>query len=241
MPDKSKKQSPPYSTFSSYISFTNKLRETVVPNRIDSTVFGNASGSMIYSVIASLKFLNQIDDNGIPSPQFIQFVKAPDNERPELLREIIQQGYPTLFSGKVDLTKISAGEFDTLIRDQYDVSGSTIDKIAAFFIAAAKAAEIPISTFLEKRAPISSSSSSKKSAQQRKKAESTDDDDNDPPPPPLSPPMSEKALEYRLVDLMSEAADDDAVMGAIITVITFLKTKNAKKPANKQEAGGEED
>src|SRR5690606_9083754 len=106
---------------------------------------GNASGSMIYSVIASLKFLNLIDESGTPSPQFIQFVKAQDNERPKLLREIVKQGYPTLFNGELDLTNITAGQFDAHIRDQYDVSGSTIDKIAAFFIAAAKAAEIPLS------------------------------------------------------------------------------------------------
>lgn len=225
MSDKAKKQSPPYSAFSSYISFTNRLRDTVVPSKIDPSVFGNASGSVIYSVIASLKFLNQIDESGTPSPEFIQFVKAPDNERPKLLREIMKQGYPTLFNGKIDLTNITANQFDTLIRDEYDVSGSTIDKIASFFIAAAKVAEIPLSTFLEKRTPIASSSSSKKSAQQRKKPDKPEanehEDDDDPPP------ISEKALEYRLVDLMSEAAGDPEVMAAIIKVITFLKTKNA--------------
>ncbi len=42
-----------------------------------------------------------------------------------------------------------------------------------------------------------------------------------------TPPISEKALEYRLVDLMTEAAADPEVMSAIIKVITFLKTKNA--------------
>lgn len=43
--------------------------------------------------------------------------------------------------------------------------------------------------------------------------------------------MSEKALEYRLVDLMSEAAGNPEVMTSIINVITFLKTKDANKAA----------
>ncbi|MCB1757956.1 MAG: hypothetical protein KDJ38_20730, partial [Gammaproteobacteria bacterium] len=58
---------------------------------------------------------------------------------------------------------------------------------------------------------------------------------NAPNPPPLKDPnalgeknqMTEKALEYRLVDLMSEAAGNEEVMKSIINVITFLKTKEA--------------
>jgi len=228
MSDKSKRASPPYATFPAFISFINRLRETGVPNKIDPSVFGNASGSLIYSVLASLKFLNLIDDNGVPSARFIEFVKASDEHRTKLLRQIITEGYPTLFKGDLDLANISAGQFDTHIRDEFDVEGSTIDKIAAFFLAAAKAAEIPVSTFLEKRRPISSSPSSKKSVQQRKKPEADEgEEDRPPPPPPIHAEISEKALEYRLVDLMSEAAGKPEVMQAIITVITFLKTKNA--------------
>ena len=49
-----------------------------------------------------------------------------------------------------------------------------------------------------------------------------------PPPPPPPPPTADK-LEYRLVDLMTEAGDEPEVMKAILTVITFLKTGNAPK------------
>jgi hypothetical protein len=48
-----------------------------------------------------------------------------------------------------------------------------------------------------------------------------------PPPPPPPPPLTEKALEYRLVDLMTEAMGDPEVMNAIIKVITFLKVREA--------------
>lgn len=43
------------------------------------------------------------------------------------------------------------------------------------------------------------------------------------------PPVTEKALEYKLVDLMSEALDDNEVMQAIIKVVTFLKARDAKR------------
>ncbi len=43
------------------------------------------------------------------------------------------------------------------------------------------------------------------------------------------PPVTEKALEYKLVDLMSEALDKPEVMQAIITVVTFLKGRDGTK------------
>lgn len=49
-------------------------------------------------------------------------------------------------------------------------------------------------------------------------------------PPP--PPVTEKALEYKLVDLMSDALDKPDVMQAIITVVTFLKSREAAKARN---------
>lgn len=55
-----------------------------------------------------------------------------------------------------------------------------------------------------------------------------------PPPPPPPPPITEKALEYRLVDLMGEAMDDNEVIQAIMKVITFLKARDAKKTATDQ-------
>ncbi|MCH9807389.1 MAG: DUF5343 domain-containing protein [Alphaproteobacteria bacterium] len=243
MPENTKKTSPPYATFPSFLNFINKLRENGMPNRIDPSVFGNASGSLVYSVLSSLKSLSLIDEDGVPANCFIALVDAADEDRPQLLRQIVIDGYPSLFDGDLDLSNMTAGQFDDHIRSEFDVAGSTIDKIAAFFLAAAKYAGIPVSKHLEKRTPISSSSNSRKSTRQRKRV---DNGDNEAPatPPPSTPPshvISEKALEYRLVDLMTEAANEPEVMQAIITVITFLKTKSASEPTKSAEnAGGKE-
>jgi len=50
-----------------------------------------------------------------------------------------------------------------------------------------------------------------------------------PPPAPPPPPPPPEKLEYKLVDLMSEALDKPEVMQAIITVVTFLKARDAEK------------
>lgn len=225
MAEKTATHSPPYATFASFINFLNKLRETQVPSRIDPSVFGNASGSLSYSIIAALKSLKLISAEGLPTVEFINFVRASDEDRKPMMLEILKAGYPTIWGGAIDLSSTTAGQFDEHIREEYDVKGSTVDKVAAFFIAAAKYCDLSISPHLAARKPTASSASSNKSKKQRKV-----DDDNGGngagayvPPPPIT----EKALEYRLVDLMTEAMGDQEVMEAIIKVVTFLKARDA--------------
>lgn len=225
MTDTDKKHSPPYATFSSFMNFINGLRDNAIPSRIDPSVFGNASGSIIYSVLASLRFLKLIDEDGTPSQRFIDFVNASDEERKPLLATLLKENYPSLFEGKLELASATSSQFDEIIRDEYGVAGSTIDKIAAFFVAAAKQADVTLSPHIQKRRAIAASKSSRKSTRQRKPGGEVPA--HNPPPPP--PAMSEKQLEYRLVDLMSEAVGKQEVMDAIIKVITFLKTKDVAK------------
>lgn len=229
MNDKPKTTSPPYATFSGLLNFINKLRETGIPGRIDASVFGNASGSLSYSIISALKFLKLTDDNGIPTQQFIALVKAPDEGRAALLKTIIEKGYPSLFKPGVDLTTMTAGQFDEHMRTEFGVTGSTVDKIALFFISASKLAAIPLSAHLLARKPIATSSSAKKSAKQRKRDsdETRDEGDGDELPP--TPPVTAKALEYQLIDLMSEPDIDDGVKQSIWSLVQYLTARKAKQ------------
>lgn len=230
MNDNTKQGSPPYATFSTFINFLNKLRETGVPSRIDPSVFGNVSGSVSYSIIPALKFLKLIDENGAPSEQFINLVNADDEARGALLKTIIEKGYVSLFRPPLDLTAMTAGQFDEHIRQEYGASGSTVDKIAAFFIAASKMANIPISAHLLNRKPVSTSSSAKKSAKQRRSGGADDIENGDDLAAPLNPPAATaKALEYQLIDLMSEPDIDDPVKQSIWSLVQYLTARKAKK------------
>lgn len=226
MADQTKFQCPPYATFSAFINFINKLRDTTVPSRIDPSVFGNASGSISYSIIAALKVLKLIGADGVPTRTFIDLVNEDEEHRKPLLRAAMAQAYPSLMDGSFDITNGTAGQFDEHIRDRYEAKGSTIDKVASFFIAAANYTDLPLSQLIKDRKPLSPSASSGKSRKQRKQA---DDPFASLPQVSLTPPVTEKALEYKLVDLMSEALDDSEVMQAIIKVVTFLKTREAAK------------
>lgn len=224
MADKAQNLSPPYASFPAFINFLNKLRETTIPGRIDPSVFGKASGSIAYSILASLKFLKLISADGTPLPQFIALVNAADDERKPMLREMIQAGYPSLWDGSLDVTKATAGQFDEHIREEFDVKGSTVDKVATFFIQAAKAADLTISPHLAARRPVAGSASAGKSRKQRRSDAAEIDA---PSATPTPPPAAAKALEYQLIDLMKREGIGDAEQEAIWTLVRFLTKPQA--------------
>jgi Family of unknown function (DUF5343) len=227
MADRAKTISPPYAALSGFINFINKLRDTGIPGRIDPSVFGNASGSLSYSIISTLKYLKLVDDAGKPSQGFIQFVKASDEDRVPMWEGLIKSGYPSLFKSGVDLTTMTAGQFDEHVRSEFGASGSTVDKIALFFIGAAKLAGIPLSAHLLARKPIATSSTAKKSAKQRKRdVDEVADDDGDDDQQPTAQP---KALEYQLIDLMTEADIDEEIKKSIWSLVQYLMARKAKK------------
>ena len=221
MSEKSKSGPPPYATFSSLLNFINKLRETAIPSRIDPSVFGNASGSLSYSIIATLRFLKLIDAEGTPSPAFTKLVGASDEQRKPIVAALIREGYPTLFGSAIDIRKATAGQFDEHIRQTYDASGSTVDKIAAFFIGAAAFADIEVSNLIKARKPIYSSASAGKSKKQRKADDEEEDRDL-----PLQPAAEGKALEYQLIDLLKEDGIGQEESAAIWTLVRFLAGKS---------------
>ena len=229
MNETTKQLSPPYATYGQFVGFLNKLRETSVPSRIDPSVFGNASGTA-YSIISALKFLKLIDEGGKPSDELVALVGATDDARGPILKPVIQKGYPSLFKAPVHLSSITAGQFDEHIRQEYGVAGSTVDKVALFFTAACNAAGIPLSTHLLNRKPIATSSTAKKSVKQRRR-DAGDDVDDEHDPPPGDPPIAAKALEYQLIDLMSEPDIDEEVKQSIWSLVQFLMARKVKRAA----------
>lgn len=229
MPIDKKPHSPPYATFTTFTKLLNDLRERGIPARIDPSVFGSASGSIVYSVLNALKFLHLINEDGVPSDELRQLVEADEEPRKALLRKVMERGYPSLFAQ--DLTRMTAGQFNDHIRDNFDVQGSTIDKIAAFFLAGCKEAGIEISEHLKKRKAIAPSTGSRKSSKQRKQDGTQDGvDDGDDPPPPAKD-QSGKPLEYQLIDLMSEPDIEDEVKTSIWNLVQYLTARKKKTQA----------
>ena len=219
------KRSAPYASYRGYNSFINGLRDTIVPNRIDRSVFGSMSGGQAYSIIAALKSLNLIDENGKPHDSLTRLVESEGHERKKVLQQVLNSAFPSLWDGSIDLASATSGQFDEHIRSRFGAKGSTVDKVASFLIAAAADAGISLSPHLKKRKPSAPSASSRKSQKGRKQKGDGGHDDKPPPPPKTE---IAKPLEYQLVDLLKQPDIAEDESNAIWTIVRFLSSRTQK-------------
>lgn len=144
---------PAYTTYGPLISFLNKFREeAAIPLQVDRSHLRSASGSTAASHLQSLRFLQLIDDKGRTTPLFEKFVMASDEERKVILKQMLQNAYPFLF-GDFDLARASGKMVEDKFREQ-QVGGSTVGKCMAFFLAAAKDADIKVATAVKPPARV---------------------------------------------------------------------------------------
>ncbi len=146
MTDLNSKAIPPaYVSFNAFLSFINKLRETSVPHRIDRSLMGKQSGSLISALMAALKFFDLVDDAQRPTVLMRELVTVSDDERKVIFKQMFEQGYAAIL-GDPDfhLESATTAQLTEKFRDA-GVSGSTIAKCIALFLNLAKAADITVS------------------------------------------------------------------------------------------------
>lgn len=151
MATKSEKVStPPLVSATSYTSFINELRDHgSVPARIDKTLMSKSSGSQSSAMLATLKYLGQIDDFGKPSEAFKTFVMCTDGERKPLMAAILNSQYSFLFTdAEFQIEQATSGQMAEKFR-ALGISGSTVTKAIAFFLAMAKDSGIKVSAHVK--------------------------------------------------------------------------------------------
>lgn len=229
MADDKKALKPPYAPWGTYLNFITELGEAPIPTHIDKSLMPKMSGGMQSVMVAALRATGMIDSGGVPTKRLNDFVEGSDDQKKEAVREALQSAYPFFFSGEISLDRATPGHFDRILRESGGVSGSTLDKVANFFLSASEYAEIPVSSHLKSRKPTFKRSSSPKPKSRADSSTNNDGGNNDAIEQKQTQSISEKALEYRLVDLMREAGGDPEVMQAIITVITWLQTRDQER------------
>jgi hypothetical protein len=216
--------SPAYSTYKQFGNLLNGLRETRVPSRIDRSLMGNMSGGTAYSLLSTLKFLKLTDNEGVPQPLLRQLVAAEDADRKPLIRQMLEEAYPALLGGTLNLAEASGGQFDERLREEYNVKGSTVDKVAAFFLAAAEDAGLPLSPHLKKRRPVGSASGRRRPA---KKPENGGDGTVTPVQHSPKQQPHQRQLSHVLTDLLDVTDMSDAEMEAVWVLLRYQKRKEA--------------
>lgn len=143
-----------YIPFKTLLTALNYLREHGVPNVIDKTVFPTMSGVVQSQTISALRFLNLINDTGIPSDRLKELV-ANEDMQPGLIAAVLEGAYPDLFAG--NLAGMSPSQFDNIFTaETYGVTGDTLTKAKTFFLKAAEYAKVPLSSHLTRRSRKSS-------------------------------------------------------------------------------------
>jgi hypothetical protein len=144
--------SPPYGSFVTVNNLFDRMAEEGgVPARIDRSYLNNLPGSVQSTTIQSLKALDLVDDDLHPTPTLIEIVEKPD-ERKSLIAGLIREKYaPQLALGQ----RATTSQLEASLREG-GIQGSTLRKAIAFFLAAARWAEVPISPhFRTPRVPSS--------------------------------------------------------------------------------------
>jgi hypothetical protein len=139
-------ETPPYISYKTFSGFMDRLYQRGVPNRIDRSFLAFLSGSNQSHLLAALRYLGLISPVGVRTDRLEALVKSVGAEYAPSLREVLKQSYPFLFN-RFDLRRATLQEVEDKFSDA-GASGDTVRKCIAFFLSAARAADIPTSPFI---------------------------------------------------------------------------------------------
>jgi hypothetical protein len=146
-----------YLPFKTFLSAFDAF-EHGVPNRIDRSIWRNQSGVVQGQILMALRFFKLIGENDEPRPALERFVTLKER-RKEHVAALLQHSYKSILDH--DLTKMTPKMlFDEL--ENYGVSGETKRKASAFFLQAARFAELPMHPLLNTQTRAASTGPRKK-------------------------------------------------------------------------------
>jgi len=135
---------PPYVPFKTFIGFVSRLKETVIPERIDTSVLRTYSGSIGRMLTATLKYLGLIEEGGKTTEKLARLVEAYNTDRwKDELADFVFGAYRDILVG-LDLDKATRGQLEEKFRAR-GVDGDTLTKCVSFFLAAIHNAGVTLS------------------------------------------------------------------------------------------------
>ena len=178
---------PPYVGFVSFVEMLDWLKAEGVPAQLDKSAwdkkFSDSLGSQLMSALRYLKLV----DVETPTSELEELVLAEENDRKEILSELLKRSYPTVFN--IGLERATTNMLEKAFEDMGG-GGDTQRKAAAFFVNACKFTDEPLSSAIRKKArnrrPGSGSNSRRKSTTRtttQESGNSKDRVDSEPTPP----------------------------------------------------------
>src|SRR5271167_2778706 len=137
-------RTPPYTSYRTFRTFIEDLRENGVPSRIDRSVLTRFSGVVGSQLTHALRFLGLIEGQGRPTERLRALVKAHGAGRwPEALSELMRQEYAPIFA--IDLEAATPSHFNEAFRKAFPAADAVVQKCVTFFLYAANDAGVKIS------------------------------------------------------------------------------------------------
>jgi len=209
---------PPYLAYRTFRNYIDGLKGVGIPSRIDRSVLGNMSGITQSQLLGTLQFLGLIQQDGKPTARLQKIVDSEGSGRQKELRDLLKAAYPFLFDSDVDLAKATPRQ----IKEEFGsfASGQTIRKCVAFFIRAARDAELPLSPHIKApRAPRGSG--------QRRKTKTGGNGKTGQPLAPAggqSEPQPTSVYDI-LIGILDPVGMNEEEVKAIWTLIQYVKKR----------------
>ncbi len=137
-------RTPPYTSYRTFKTFIEDLRDNGVPSRIDRSVLTRFSGVVGSQLTHALRFLGLIEGQGRPTERLRALVNAHSAGRwPEALQELMRQEYAPIFA--IDLEAATPSHFNEAFRKAFPAADAVAQKCVTFFLYAANDAGVTIS------------------------------------------------------------------------------------------------
>jgi hypothetical protein len=153
--EKKRRHLPPYVSYRTFRNFLEKLQQKM-PARIDRSFWGDfLSGSNGIQLLAALRFLNLVDQNGKPSDVLRRLAAARGEARSEVFRQVIAGAYGFIAQGSVDIESATYAQVEEAFHTAFQLTDDVSRKCVKFYISMAGDAGLPISPFVAQhtRAP----------------------------------------------------------------------------------------
>jgi hypothetical protein len=139
---------PPYVAYRTFENFLTYLQARGVPSRIDRSVLSHKSGTVQSQLLLCFQYLDLLTSSGRPTDKLRGLVSSEGAARKKLQREILKSSYTFIFESGFDLRSATNHQLEELFQ-QTGASGETVRRCISFFLAAAKSAGIPFSSYLK--------------------------------------------------------------------------------------------
>jgi Family of unknown function (DUF5343) len=212
----------PYTSYRTFNTFIEDLREHGVPSRVDRSVLTRFSGAVGGQLMHALRFLGLIDDEGRTTERLRKLVIVHGGaEWPETLSQALKQAYAPVFA--IDLETATPSHFSATFRKAFPAADAVVQKCVTFFLYAAADAGLEVSgRILKGRKPRSLAP---RRTPSRTAARAKEPEAEPPEPHPVAAPIERKKPSEILFAHLDPNAMDEEQQAAVWTLLKYFKAR----------------